>query len=504
MIKTLEKLARTVSQAQSLEELSRPILELLHRVTQLDSTYLTTIDENAGLQHVLYARNVGDLSIPEGLDVAWSDTLCRKALEEGQFLIQDVPARWGDSEAARALGLKTYLSTPVYVDDGELYGTLCGASGNSVAVPPDVQHVLQLFARLIAQQVERERRAERQAKRADVAEQRAQDMQLIATVGARCLEFEELEPLLQTVANYFKDHKRWSGAIPFVIHDHQLRVLQVETPEVEAVISAAIHVRNKTHSNDVGAGTTELEDALDAAGWSRQEKLEMVTASIGMDLQGGILLRSAPLSQTTDSDQSLILGCSNALALSAERCRDHQLLKVANEQLTLHALHDPLTALPNRRYLVEEMARILSRVGRTGEPVYVAFVDLDGFKKINDTYGHETGDHFLQAMAARLSTTARSGDLPSRYGGDEFVLVAIGSETVSGAEEAAIADRISAAMSGEIKLPGTTLHYDGPSVGVICWQADDSIGKAADPDKLLAEADKAMYAVKIQRRSKRA
>lgn len=166
MADTLEYLANSVSQAHNLEELTRPMLELLEKITHLESTYLTTIDEAAGVQHILYARNVGKLQIPEGLSVPWSDTLCKRALQEKNFLNQDVPSVWGDSEAAATLGLQTYLSNAVYTDDGELYGTLCGASAHAVDASPDVITALGLFFRLISQQASREKVAREATERA--------------------------------------------------------------------------------------------------------------------------------------------------------------------------------------------------------------------------------------------------------------------------------------------------------------------------------------------------
>jgi diguanylate cyclase len=151
------QLSDSVSKAHTLEELTRPLLEMLSAVTGLESTYLTTVDEAKGVQHVLYARNAARMQIPEGLVVPWHDTLCKRALEENRPFTCDVGAVWGDSDAARELGIQTYVSTPVRVGDDELYGTLCAASSGQRPLTEEAQHALSLFARLIAQQVERER-----------------------------------------------------------------------------------------------------------------------------------------------------------------------------------------------------------------------------------------------------------------------------------------------------------------------------------------------------------
>lgn len=151
------QLSHSVQQARTLEDLTRPLLEMLEAVTGLESTYLTTVDVAEGLQHVIYARNSRELQIPEGLSVPWGDTLCKRALDEGRPFTDDVCSIWGDSGAARDLGIQTYVSTPVRTDDGRLYGTLCAASSRRQTLTVEAQHVLSLFARLIEQHVERER-----------------------------------------------------------------------------------------------------------------------------------------------------------------------------------------------------------------------------------------------------------------------------------------------------------------------------------------------------------
>ncbi|WP_200873901.1 sensor domain-containing diguanylate cyclase [Dyella japonica] len=151
------QLANSVSRARTLEELVRPLLELLQAVTGLESTYLTTIDTDAGCQYILFSRNTSRLDIPEGLSVPWEGTLCKRALEEGRPYTDDVANCWADSGPARELGIATYASTPVRLDDGSLYGTLCAASGERKPLADGAEQVLQMFSRLIGQQIDRER-----------------------------------------------------------------------------------------------------------------------------------------------------------------------------------------------------------------------------------------------------------------------------------------------------------------------------------------------------------
>jgi diguanylate cyclase len=331
---SLLDLANAVAEARTLEELVRPLLDLLEEVTGLDSTYLTRIDDAAGLQHVLYARNSRRLQIPEGLDVPWHDTLCKRALDEGRTYTDDVAGCWGDSDAARALGIATYASTPVRTSDGAVYGTLCAASDQRRPMANGGDRVMQLFAQLIGQHVDRE---------------------------------------------------------------HAM-----------------------------------------------------------------------------------------------------QQLRRANDALALSALTDSVTGLPNRRALMEELERRLARSDREHSSLLVAFVDLDGFKAINDVHGHEAGDRFLHRIGAALKHAARAGDFSARLGGDEFVVLANAPSEGGPVAIEALRERLQQATSGRFALgESASIDYAGPSIGVILAAAH------ARADDVLAQADAAMYAIKRARRSAR-
>jgi len=329
----IARLSDSISHADSLEALVRPLLEMLEAVTGLESTYMTAIDEPAGLQHILYARNSRSLQIPEGLAVPWQDTLCKRALDEGRTYVDDVPGTWGDLEAARALGIETYASTPIQGRDGRLYGTLCAASGQRKPMAGDADRMFRMFSRLIGQQVERE---------------------------------------------------------------HLVQELQR-----------------------------------------------------------------------------------------------------ANQALARSALTDQATGLPNRRALMDELARRLARGEREHAALLVAFIDLDGFKAINDRHGHEAGDRLLVLIGGALSQAARAGDYCARLGGDEFVVLASVPTDEGEAALVALRQRLHAATRGRFELgDGIVIDYDGPSIGTILAPADQH-----DVDAVLALADAAMYAMKRLRRA---
>jgi len=152
----LARVSETLSTEQSLEGLVRQLLEMLEIVTDMESTYLTKVDINARLQHILYARNSKQMQIPEGLSVPWGDTLCKRAMDSGTIFSNRVAERWADCDAAKALGITTYMSIPVHLADGSLYGTLCATSTQQKELSERGEQVLRLFAGLIAQYIQKE------------------------------------------------------------------------------------------------------------------------------------------------------------------------------------------------------------------------------------------------------------------------------------------------------------------------------------------------------------
>ncbi|WP_333680852.1 sensor domain-containing diguanylate cyclase [Dyella sp.] len=326
----LGALAATIAHAHTLEAMARPLLELLQTVTGMESTYLTRLDEPAGVLHVLYARNTHRLTIPEGLSTPWADTLSKRALDQRRFYADDIANYWGECEIARSLGVVTYANAPVREKGGELFGTLCAASNERRPLSDLATHALALFAQLIGQQVDRER--------------------LVAA------------------------------------------------------------------------------------------------------------------------------------------------LQQANSTLAAMALTDAVTQLPNRRALLDEMQRRLASHPE-GEALIVAFIDLDDFKPINDRYGHEVGDQFLQTVAKRLRRMLRAGDMAARVGSDEFVILARQQRASANQAAAALAQRLEGAVRGRFKLDAALIDYEGASVGVAVAEPG-----CANAQALLNKADAAMHAIKHARK----
>jgi diguanylate cyclase (GGDEF)-like protein len=157
------------------------------------------------------------------------------------------------------------------------------------------------------------------------------------------------------------------------------------------------------------------------------------------------------------------------------------------EMLEHQTLHDPLTGLPNRLLLLDRLGQSLSDSVRRGSEVAVAFLDLDHFKRINDSLGHAVGDQLLVQVAERLSTVLRSSDTLSRFSGDEFVVLWPGLDS---AEQAiGLGERLSEALAQPFDLAGTSVSVSA-SVGIVVGEATQTV------EEIVAAADTAMYDAK--------
>jgi diguanylate cyclase (GGDEF)-like protein len=179
------------------------------------------------------------------------------------------------------------------------------------------------------------------------------------------------------------------------------------------------------------------------------------------------------------------------LVLTLARGRERALAMVEQKtgQLRHQALHDALTGLPNRVLALDRAEQMLARARRTQMPIAALYIDIDGFKHINDTFGHAAGDQFLTIVAARLRSVVREGDTAARLSGDEFLVLLEGSALDAGPQ--LVAERVLDVLREPYDMIG---HVDRhlsvtASVGV-------AYGHRGSAEELLADADVALYAAK--------
>lgn len=177
---------------------------------------------------------------------------------------------------------------------------------------------------------------------------------------------------------------------------------------------------------------------------------------------------------------------------------DITLRKSAEDEIRNLAFYDPLTRLPNRRLLLDRLHQALASSARSGRQGALLFLDLDHFKTLNDTLGHDIGDLLLQHTAQRLATCIREGDTVARFGGDEFVVMLVDLSTIheqSLVQAETIGEKILTALSQPYDLSGHE-YRNTASVGVTLFS-----NHQATPLELLKEADLAMYAAKATGRN---
>jgi len=167
------------------------------------------------------------------------------------------------------------------------------------------------------------------------------------------------------------------------------------------------------------------------------------------------------------------------------------LAKLLDNQEALERLahHDTLTGLPNRKLLDDRLQQALAHADRQGHRVAVLYLDLDGFKGLNDTFGHEAGDRALQEIARRLQSLVRQTDTVARIGGDEFVLLATALKEPADEGARVLAQRCIEAIAEPLPLDRARTAI-GVSIGIALGDGSET------PRDLLAAADKAMYRAK--------
>src|SRR5689334_5428192 len=221
---------------------------------------------------------------------------------------------------------------------------------------------------------------------------------------------------------------------------------------------------------------------------SLQLRSGVTVAIAGRGVPFGILAVHTRTPRLFSEDEVHFLqAVANVLAAAIER-------RLAEEETRHQALHDPLTGLPNRLLFRDRLEHAVGRATRSGSSLAVMFLDVDNFKVINDSLGHEAGDELLVALAPRLSDALRGGDTVARFGGDEFVLLC---EELGGEPEAVeIAKRVSACFDRPFLLRGGE-HFVSASVGVAVRSGGED-----GPEGIVRDADAAMYHAKQRGRAR--
>ena len=281
----------------------------------------------------------------------------------------------------------------------------------------------------------------------------------------------------------------------------EARTLLAEKPEALALFWNVDALVRRKLAELYHALELRREEGFDAAlrvvntdiGMAEMREIRARTHEIQKLLQAQV---SAELARSAQRSSNTLLGALMSgivfagLALAAylvivwDLRERRQLAARVQEQ----ANHDQLTQLPNRRFFEQWLGYSLAQARRDGAPLALLFLDLDGFKAVNDRHGHKAGDELLVEIARRLRQTVRESDMLARLGGDEFALLAPNAK--DGRELAHVAQRLLQVLD-DPRQPALSDQAIGASIGVALFPED-----ASDVQGLFAAADAAMYAAK--------
>ncbi len=290
---------------------------------------------------------------------------------------------------------------------------------------------------------------------------------------------------LHDITELREAHERFRSAfenapIGMVIADLEGRIIRAN-PALGDIVG-------RSATDLVGTSASDLTHPDDRESTANELQRLITTGSVGYQLEKRYLHHDGYEVWVSVSVSCVRDGQDRPLYLIGQ-IEDITERRALRERLAYAAIHDPLTSLPNRELFMDRLEVALRRAERAGHEVTVMFLDLDRFKLINDSLGHDVGDQVLQAVAGRLSSAMRSSDTLARFGGDEFTILC---EDVNDDNDALeVAQRLVAAMGQPLSLPGGEV-FVSLSVGI-------ALSRAAETATLvLRNADIAMYRAKAR------
>jgi diguanylate cyclase (GGDEF)-like protein/PAS domain S-box-containing protein len=329
-------------------------------------------------------------------------------------------------------------------------------------------------------------------------ERRAVQQAAVARLGERALKGAELQPLIEDTAAFISATEEIGRSC----------VWEFDSDSGKLVLRASNGIDRKQDETLIAVGRDSPAGLAYASGqpvtvgdWSKEARFTVpaylrefpVRSTIAAPIEGerqslGVIeSHSDQPDAFSPHDMHFVQSAANVLALAIER-------RVAGEAVRHGSLHDHVTGLPNRPLFVDRVEHALSAAQGRERPLAVFFCDLDHFKRVNDSFGHEGGDEVLKAVVPRLRKQLRSVDTLARFGGDEFAILV--EEIVDEAEASRIADRICATFEDPFAIDGIEQHLT-VSVGISI-----SGPQTASGESLIRDAHAAMYRAKDRGRNR--
>jgi diguanylate cyclase (GGDEF)-like protein/PAS domain S-box-containing protein len=313
--------------------------------------------------------------------------------------------------------------------------------------------------------------------------------------GGRVRTFTDVTDYLSTLEALRQSEERWRSLTQLSSDWYWEQDAQFRFVRVEGDSQKATGVRGELN---YGLTRWELPGVVVSQAQWREHRRALEAHEVFLDFEMQRRTRNGDFIWVSVSGQP-IFDAEGTFAGYRGVARDITERKLAEAEIQRLAFYDELTGLPNRRLLTDRLERALTLCARSGSHGAVLFLDLDNFKSINDTLGHEWGDRLLVLAGARLSACVRASDTVARLGGDEFVVVieALNAEAVVAAPEAeAVGQKLLAALNQPYLVDGGRELHSTPSIGVALFR--DAQQSAQE---LLKRADLAMYQAKAQGRN---
>lgn len=304
---------------------------------------------------------------------------------------------------------------------------------------------------------------------------RSAEQSLIADLGQQALESLDATSIWPHTARMLADHLRADSVGIYELDEHGRRL----SPLATATATATTTTTTATAAPDAGLEPSTMigDDPLPG----HRHSLTVVVGRGDRPLAVIEIDRRPDAPPFSAHDREFVRSSGSVLGAAAMRLR-------MEAEIRRRSLHDPLTGLPNRAALLDRLGRALHRAQTDGTSIGVLFIDLDGFKAVNDTLGHQAGDELLTLTAARLVQAVRPADVVGRLSGDEFAVLC--ERVGSTAELEAIGDRLLTALGRPCALHDRMVTVSA-SVGIAL-----SGPGTVDGDDLLGAADLAMYTAK--------
>jgi len=405
----------------------------------------------------------GGMAVHEGDNIPFAESYCRVMLETAapSLIVEDALAdeRFAGLSWTSAVGIGAYSGVPLYHTDGRLYGTLCTLHPRARTVSPGEPALLSLVGRIVMQAIE-----------ADDAHGRMRE-----AAGRAAVAIQVSTERYRTVVQSSPDAIVVADVAGVIMMGNQQAAEMFAYADADALLGVSVFdcIVPEERQRAVKAMRQRTTLAVPQGRATEYVLLRRDGATFPGEISSSVLV----------NDDGHAIGVTVVVRDISER-------KHFKRDLQYQAQHDALTGLPNRTLFQKTLNQLLDSTRREDSSCALLLLDLDGFKYLNDTFGHHLGDQVLQQLAHRLVATTRASDMVARLGGDEIAVLLPRTNALAAVQ---VAEKIHAAVAIPLDIDGQHITVDG-SIGIAMFPEN-----GGDATTLLRHVDVAMYTAKRTR-----